>query len=61
MATGKTEEQSEVSGNRGRKVQLVLCGFPPKLECGGPPPETLATLPSGPLARWQLRTLEVHP
>lgn len=49
MATGKKEEQSEVSGNRGMEVQLVLCGFPTKLECGvSPPIKTLAILPRPP-------------
>lgn len=49
MATGKKEEQREVSGNRGMEVQLVLCGFPTKLECGvSPPIKTLAILPRPP-------------
>lgn len=39
MASGEREEQREVSGNRGMEVQLVLCGFPTKLECGVPPPK----------------------
>lgn len=49
MATGKKEEQREVSGNRGMEVQLVLCGFPTKLECGvSPLIKTLAILPRPP-------------
>lgn len=39
MASGEREEQREVSENRGMEVQLVLCGFPTKLECGVPPPK----------------------
>lgn len=61
MATGKREEQREVSGSQVVKLRLVLCGAPHK--AGVSPPETPAAPPRHQphLRGGNFRPLEEHP